>query len=187
MSDAMLPRGDNHDAELVAPEVALAEGLAYGELDLGIADQNAELPRYGYRSGGFGFLVDPRHGSEVVQAGAIGPLPGAAPYVTGLLNLRGNVVPVFNLDQMFATGVDASRGTAPFALVLDKGERAVAIALSDFPVRLTGLRPLDTLPQLPRELAACVDRAYSGDVGVWLDFDHERFFLSLTDGPAASA
>ena len=187
MSDAMQPQSNLHDAGLVAPEVALAEGLAYGELDLGIADQNAELPRYGYRSGGFGFLVDPRHGSEVVQAGAIGPLPGAASYVTGLLNLRGNVVPVFDIEQLFASGSDASRRVAPFALVLDKGERAVAIALSDFPLRLTGLRPLDTLPPLPRELAACVDRAYTGDTGVWLDFDHERFFLSLTDGPSASA
>lgn len=174
---------------LIAPSVALSEGLAYGELDLGIGDRKDELPRYGYRTGGFGFLIDPRQGSEVVQTGAIGPLPGAAPYVTGLLNLRGNVVPVFDLDRLFAIDTAASHAgnEASLALVLDKGERAVAVALTDFPVRLTGLRPLDALPSLPGQLAPYVGRAYSADAGVWVEFDHEGFFLQLTEGDNASA
>jgi len=190
MNDAMLPMpGDASLAGLMPAAAALAEGLTYGELDLGADDRKAEVPRYGYRAGGFGFLVDPKHGSEVVQTGAIGALPRGGAYIAGLLNLRGNVVPVFDLDRLFGTGSGGAetRREAPLALVLDKGERAVAIALSDFPLRLTQLRALDALPLLPQQLERYVERAYMTDTGVWLEFNHEGFFLSLTEGAGASA
>lgn len=39
--------------------------------------------------------------SEIVRAVAITPLPGAPPVVDGIIDLRGEVVPVFNLRRRF--------------------------------------------------------------------------------------
>jgi len=109
----------------------------------------------------------------------LAPLPGAAAYLLGLINLRGNLVPIFDLGM--ALGGRRSDVTPnKLFLILDKGDNAVGMVIDSYPQPLVGLRSISQLPQLPVTLEAHVPAAFMLDERVWLDFNHESFFDKLS-------
>jgi twitching motility protein PilI len=101
-----------------------------------------------------------------------------------MTNLRGALVPVFDLHAIFGHAAAVDRHTQ-MGLILDKGEHAVAVTVSDYPQVLTDLRPLLELPPLPSALRPFVSTAYGRTESIWVDFDHRRFFQSLSERMAA--
>jgi twitching motility protein PilI len=104
-------------------------------------------------------------------------MPGSSPWLLGLINLRSNLVPVFDLRQFF--GLPARETAAQVVLVFDQGDKAAGLLIDDFPKPLFEMGALPVLPQLPEELQAHVRSAYVKGEGVWLEFDHESFFEDL--------
>jgi chemotaxis signal transduction protein len=139
--------------------------------------------RYGYRVGSFGFLVAEHVRSEVVRAPAISNLPHSPEWLLGLMNLRGNLVPVADLRSLCGES-PAPRAPAT-VLVLDSGEKAIAIPIEDLPVALADPRPLDAAPHLPPLLDGHAGPAFEADDRIWLAFDHDKFFRALARGPGA--
>jgi twitching motility protein PilI len=134
--------------------------------------------RYGFRISNLGILIKPGCNSEVLHKPDIWDLPGSAPWMLGLINLRSNLVPVFDLRQLF--GLPQRDIAAPrLVLVLDQGEKAVGLLIDDFPKPLVDMSFLPNLPQLPEELQAHVRAGYIKGDSVWLEFDHESFFENL--------
>lgn len=142
-----------------------------------------ERNRYGFRIGTFGLLIKADVGSEVLRSQSISSLPGSAPCLMGLLNLRGNLVPVFDLGLLL--GVDkADQSGTMLILILDKGENAVGMVIDGFPQALLGLHTIRQLPQLPSVLQEHVSAGYVKDEYIWLEFNHESFFETLTRASA---
>lgn len=139
--------------------------------------------RYGYRVGALGFLVSGQVRSEVVRAPVISNSPHGPEWLLGLMNLRGNLVPVTDLASLCGN-VPSARAPAT-VLVLDAGERAVAIPIDELPVALTDPRPLDTTPPLPPLMEGHAGPAFEAEGHVWLAFDHDKFFRALARGPGA--
>ena len=141
-----------------------------------------ERKRYGFQIGHLHFLIKASSGSEVVQHAAIFSLPGSPSHLLGLLNLRGNLVPVFDLR----IALDLERQPTQQAqsnnlvLILDKGEQAVGILIDGFPQPLQALRQVSRMPSLPANLQEHVSAAFFKDTGIWLDFNHESFFENLS-------
>ncbi len=138
-----------------------------------------ERKRYGFQIGHLHFLIKASSGSEVVQHAAIYSLPGSPSHLLGLLNLRGNLVPVFDLR----IALDIERQAQPaqhLVLILDKGEQAVGIVIDGFPQPLQGLRQVSRMPSLPAKLQEHVSAAFFKDSGIWLDFNHASFFENLS-------
>lgn len=134
--------------------------------------------RYGFRVATLGFLIKPGCSSEVLSSPDIWDLPGSAPWLLGLINLRSNLVPVFNFRRLFDLPPRES-SAGQLVLVFDQGEKAVGILIDDFPKPLLDMTPLTSLPQLPAELQAHARGGYMKDDAVWLEFDHETFFEEL--------
>jgi purine-binding chemotaxis protein CheW len=63
--------------------------------------------------------------SEVIRPRAITPVPGAANYVLGLINIRGSAVPLFDLSLYLGAGAD----DGPQANVVLLGEAPDALGL----------------------------------------------------------
>ncbi len=131
--------------------------------------------RYGYRVGDLGLLIDPAAGSEVLPMPSAAILPGAPAGFAGLINLRGNLVPLYDLCILLGQP-SAQRSSQSFALVLGQGDDAVGIIIEGYPVALTKLNPLNDFPALPDSLAKYVPTGYAQDSAVWLEFDHHAFF-----------
>ena len=137
--------------------------------------------RYGFRISTLGFLIKQGCLSEVLSLPNIWALPGSAPWLLGLVNLRSNLVPVFDLHRIFdlpSRGVSA----AQLVLVFDQGEDAVGLLIDDFPRPLSDMIYLPSLPQLPAELQTHVRSGFMEDEMVWLEFDHSSFFDEISRG-----
>jgi purine-binding chemotaxis protein CheW len=74
--------------------------------------------------GGRRFAVDVADAREVVMLDATTPVPGAPAVVVGVMNLRGNVLPVVEARPLLGLPV---RAATDRALVLADGERRAAV------------------------------------------------------------
>jgi chemotaxis signal transduction protein len=93
--------------------------------------------------GGRPFAVDVADAREVVVLDATTPVPGAPSPVIGVMNLRGNVLPVVEARPLLGLPVRAV-GPRGRALVLADGDRRAAILIE----RVVGLGTLDDVQPL---------------------------------------
>ncbi len=92
------------------------------------------------------YAVETRHVHEVVRAAEFTPVPGAPDFLTGLINLRGDILAVFDLRRFFGAA-DRDPSDLSRVLVLG-GERAEFGALADAVHEVTALR-LDEVHEPP--------------------------------------
>lgn len=132
----------------------------------------------GFRVAGLRCLITTRIHCEVVEHPQVSPLPNVAPWFNGLLNLHGNVVPVFDLRLLL--GQAASNQAKSQLLAIDKGEKTVAVWIDGYPEMLNGFsaspEPLPALPELLRHGVAGTVLC-NGDV--WLNFDPAKLFKAI--------
>jgi twitching motility protein PilI len=138
-----------------------------------------EVARYGFKIATLGLLIQQGVGSEVMQMPTIWSLPGAPPWLLGLINLRGNLVPIFELRMVLGLGQRAAQ-EKPLVLVFEQGEKAVGIVIDDYPAPLLALSRMPNLPHLPTALNGHVHTGYVKDEMIWLEFDQNSFFEELS-------
>lgn len=137
---------------------------------------------YGFRIQNYCILIDRKTLCEIVPHEQIYKVPNTAPWVLGIINLRGNLVPVF--DLMKRLDGTASRRTDAHLLVFDRGDRAVGIYIDGLPVGLE-IKPDDdqqktAIPRdLPQVLRSHTRAAYQVQGAVWLELDHRALFEEL--------
>ncbi len=172
------------EADWLPPIAALAHfEPPAGVLQMAAARQThrqEQRARYGFRIDTLGLLIAPDAGSEVMLLPRVAPLPGAPAWFAGLVNVRGNLVPLYDLRALLDLG-PRGPGREPLALVLGGGENAVGVVIEGYPVPLTSLRPLSRadVPALPPALGGLAPGAYMQDDMVWLEFDHDAFFEAV--------
>ncbi|HEY6096368.1 MAG TPA: chemotaxis protein CheW [Gallionellaceae bacterium] len=163
-----------------------ADALGQFELPAGmalVAAAEERRARYGFQVAELKLLIKPGCASEVVRRPGIWSIPGAAPWLLGLLNLRSNLVPVFDLSRLLGNA-DARQAEERLVLVFDQGERAVGLLIDDYPRPLHDMTRLTSLPQLPAVLQSHVRGGHMKDEAAWLEFDHESFFDDLAQSAA---
>lgn len=102
------------------------------------------------------YAVETRHVCEVVRPGELTPVPGAPDVLAGLLNLRGDILAVFDLRRFF--GVAAQGLTELSRVVVLGGERIEFGMLADAVHEVTALRLGEVLE--PPGSVAGVGREY---------------------------
>jgi len=172
----------------VTPTEALAQ---FAPSQTALASQSPaqveDEARFGIRIGDVGLLLARRLYSEVLETAMVHPMPTTPAWFRGILNLRGNLVPVFDLELLFGGQQDdgdalarlALRAQAERLLILDKGERSVAIVINTLPRPVDTSHRLGQLPPLPDRLNGHVSGSYEHDSEVWLEFDHLGFFKAV--------
>jgi twitching motility protein PilI len=134
--------------------------------------------RDGYRMAGCGFLLGERVLSEVVVEPAIFPVPKAPEWLLGLVNVRGNIVPVFDLWKFVSTQMP--QRDACTVLVLNLGEDAVGLVIDSCKTAV----PLDgqmvrTPPPAPA-LQPFLGRGLYAFGGEWWEFEYQTFLAQLS-------
>ena len=106
------------------------------------------------------------------------PLPNTPVWLLGLINLRGNLTPIFDIkDFLQLENQDTSEKRR--LLILDQAEKAVGILIDGLPHTAMTQHVLTRLPPLPAVLEPYVAKAYAQDAMIWLEFDHQGFFQTL--------
>lgn len=136
--------------------------------------------RLGFHVGNIGLLIAEQAVSELREMVTLCAIPNTAGWLLGLINLRGNLVPVFDLNMLL--GLEpSSEKKKRMLLILGQGEEAGGVVIDDLPIHiaLTSADRLETLPPLPATIKPFATIAYEKNGDVWFNFDHKGFFESL--------
>ncbi|APZ44216.1 chemotaxis protein CheW [Acidihalobacter ferrooxydans] len=123
-----------------------------------------------FRLRGFDLVVPLEQIVEIVDMPAIATMPGVKPWVIGLANMRGSLLPICDLGRFVFEDDVAAQG------------RLLVVRLAGFPVGLRvdavyGMRHFwvdqqaESLPDLPVLLQRYVTSAYHDQDKVWSVFD----------------
>ena len=159
------------------PTAALTRYTPAARAYITAARERMEEVRYGFRVGDVGLLIGAGVVCEVIAPPPVSSIPHTPSWLSGVTNLRGSLVPVFNLKLLFEMEPGDRRDE--MVLIMDKGEHAVGIVIDGYPHALQGLRPLAELPPLPEILRGHTRLGYLLSGLVWLEFEHRSFFHSL--------
>jgi twitching motility protein PilI len=144
---------------------------------LGTRQAAMGISRFGFRIGQLRLLIQTGTLSEVITQTPIYPIPNVPSWFVGVINLRGNLIPVFNLHLLLETGESSQAHTV---LVLDQGSDGIGIPIDGLPHAVHLDDALHNIPPLHETLQEHVPTAYLTDGGLWLDFDHQSFFTALS-------
>ncbi len=179
------PARINFAADWLGPVEALTRfaPTARVTLESEAEHEHADI-RYGIRVGGIGLLIGARVPSEFILPVPVSRVPNTPGWFAGLMNLRGALVPVFDLESLVGVDEDAAQPAVADSrllfLVFDHGERAAALKIHGFPQSLSGLKALDEMPPAPSPLDECVSEALVENGSAWLEFDHVRLFEAFS-------
>ena len=133
--------------------------------------------RFGFRVGDIGLLVPAGMLSELVEETEVYPLPTAPVWFPGLINLRGGLVPVFDLKKLF--NMEDSVGEKPNLLVLNAEAEAVSVLIDGLPLTLDTSRHVEQSPPLPEILREHSQAVYAREQEIWVDFDFDGLFRAV--------
>lgn len=164
--------------QLKLPSQALSTKIDYVYVtDDGDSQQESRV-LHGFLVDNIGLLLRSEMTSELLTSLPICSLPNTNRVLHGMGNLRGNIIPVFDLQYFF--GMPESKNK--YVLAIGAGEDAVAVLLNDVPVQIEieEQNRLNSLPPLPGVLRPHVRAVYHSK-GLWVDCDLMSFFESLRE------
>ena len=145
-------------------------------------DDSIDRPytRYGYTVGDYNFLIPESTVSEVIQNPEIYGLPNSPSWIEGLINIRGNIVPVMNIAKLLK---DTNRKSPGSILVLEKTDSnsAVGIMINDLPVSLEIGESKTSTDDYPEILLDYINDGFNQNNSDWIEFDPQQLFKKLAD------
>lgn len=173
----------NKETDWLDPESALSrfkqpENIRINEREEG---GKSKINRYGFVIKNMGFLISENTLSEIVRNKNICPLPNTKNWMKGLINIRGNLVPVYDLSLMLKLDVDENQYNN--ILVLGKGSQSVAVVIEGLP-RPCNVYDWNKMEDFPCDIYGLkehlIEVYMSGDM-VWMDFNQHSYFESVKD------
>lgn len=162
--------------------------------------------KHGFQIGSFRLLHDSREVVEVLQPQKVSPIPNVPDWLLGLTNIRGNLVPVFDLLQYFETlghegevnesgliGERAPSSEKQWMLVFGSGQRSAVTFIDGLPVQLrftegtTALAGGDASAQVPEKLRPFSMGIFRVDNHDWVQVDFDKIFMTLGETIARRA
>ena len=170
------------EAARMTPTEALSRRFVMpGELhehdDAGPA--RSHVQRYGFRIGNLQLLHDLNLPVELSDSPRCCPLPNSGSWFRGLMNLRGNLVPVFDLAELL--GTESADLRRQMLLVIGSGDRAAGVVIDGAPMQIsvdTG-HQVDDSEDVPELLREHLRTAYQFAGSLWLEIDFDGLFRTL--------
>ena len=138
------------------------------------------IKRYGFCIQGIHLLAPQNVYCELIPNFHPSPLPNAPEYVLGLINLRGNLLPVYQLGKQDKHATAEVRHKK-YALLLGQASKSAALVIDDKPQAIT-LRDENISPttdSLPEWLSSSIDGSFIIDGTTWHDLDAKALFRHL--------
>lgn len=161
----------------------VAAGLDHFDPFQGFVEDSEKLNiRYGFRLGEINFLINELSMSEVVKKPVIYSIPNTPSWIQGLINLRGILVPVFDIKKCIKQNNE--KKTSDTLLIIDKGERAFASYIDALPDSIDmedeNIKNITTPDDIPEIIKKHITGAYEVNKEIWLELNYDTFIKHLT-------
>ena len=194
MQDAMNDTAVSESVPMLTPTEALLRGFELESRADGattaptLPAQNAQQGlqlREGFRIGYLGLMIRYEKGSELIDLPQVFALPNAPGWFSGIANLHGTLIPVFDLARYL--DVEHLPAAKPMLLVLGHGIEAAGVVIDGMPVRLRfdAADRAEGAP-IPMALDGCVTDTYWAGEQTWMDLHVDALLNRLIDELAAA-
>ena len=148
-------------------------------MDVSDAEENSTVERcLTFESGDLILYISTKHVIEIINNHSITPLPLVAPYIKGIINLRGQILPVVDLKLRMGQG-DAASTNSTCIIVLDINSVSLGILVDSVRqvvnINLKNVRPIP----LKRQQKLLDGMVIMEDGSVFMSIDCQA--LSRTD------
>ena len=169
--------------ELTLPSAALSRqfvgiNISFAQEDNPIKSEGRSF--HAFTIGTMGFLLPAETISEIAENLAYCQLPNTNTVLHGMANLRGNIIPIFDMHAQL--NIEIKAGNNRKVLVIGEGDKAAAILIDELPIRLV-ISAEDKYrgkPPLANELQQHVKTCYHAKEKIWFDVDIPGLFSSLS-------
>lgn len=175
----------NNTEEWMKPEMALSRFKRKAIEVVGadtVQDQNVST-RYGYKVKDMGFLISENTLCEVVKYPEVYPLPNTNKWLRGLVNIRGNLVPVFDFSLLIGVTEDSS--DIENLLVMGNAEKSIGVLIESVPVvcDVDNFNEIDNIKNSLNGLEDYIEKTYIDEKTniIWLDVNEDKYFESVKD------
>jgi len=166
----------NTSGERPPPTEALAQFPFDGLPKIQAETSTSQTARYGFKIGDIGFILAAQEKAEVIDQLTPCTIPNTPAWFRGMINVRGNLVPVFDLLKLF----DADSKYASCKLItIGQNLKMVALLIDDLPEIVELTNPADETPSPPTVLQAHIRNTYFYKDAIWIDVDFDTFFNEL--------
>ena len=139
-----------------------------------------EIRHYGFVIAGLNLLIEENLNCEVLEDRSIHPIPLLPNWVVGASNVRGDAVPIINLERFLTNKSRVLSAYNYRILIIGKEENAIGLLINNLP------RPIyfeteslsNNFTKLPEELQPFVTFGYEKDQELWVNIDFASFFES---------
>jgi twitching motility protein PilI len=161
---------------LTLADSSLLATTSAGGADSAAAVSNVSGSRYGILIGGQRLLLDGSGAVRVLEPGPISRLPNTHHWCLGLANVRGQLLPVFDVAKWQNQPVPE---TGRMLLVIGVDEQAAAILVDVSPRNMLVSNTACATPELPEGFAAHAVKSFALGDGIWTELDWATLFEEL--------
>lgn len=166
-------------AEAGDPE-DLTGGLATDpEAEQRVRQKWQQIRCYGFECSGYKFIAPLNIYCELLTQMRVQALPNTPEHFLGLCNVRGNLVPVYQLEPLLQLSIPIAK----YALVIGKLEQAAALVIASKPkpFDLREFEQTEPTEDLPKVLQPAMAACYQRDGETRYLLDHTRLFTNLAN------
>ncbi len=138
--------------------------------------RGGEIARYGFSVATLSFLLKAGEKVEVIDAVPACPIPNTPQWFAGMINVRGNLLPVFDLKLLL--NLDATTPSR-WIMIFGQGSAAAGIPIDTLPTAVHAGEAIAEIPTLPELLRTCATHVYREGDRHWLEVSFESFFAQL--------
>ncbi len=123
--------------------------------------------RYGFRIAELGFLIPQGAHSTLIDNAHIFPVPNTINWLRGLINVRGSMVPVFDLGRMLEAEIKPKKNVV---MVIQLGKRNIAFTVDSGQSIKESVLSLSKAA-IPEKFKKYTEKIYKEQQTHWLEFD----------------
>lgn len=146
--------------------------------------QLARLERlYSFDVEGYHFLLPEGQRAELISPVQYTPMPNAPAHFLGLVNVRGNVLPLFSLAPLMRDQPSPAVNTLLYALLVGDSANGAMLVIDEKPssVDKSDLQRSTLLATNLLELRTCISGVYKHQGKEWYMLDCDTLFSALSD------
>ncbi len=146
-------------------------------------EQDTKARFYGFQVGDINLLIDDSTPCELLEDNQVYPIPFATEWMVGVSNVRGDAIPVINLEQMITANMEQKSSKNGNVIIINKDENAIGLQLENLPINkaFDDDELLEDLNDVPEQIRPFVTKAYSNNGTIWARINFLEFFKSLNE------
>lgn len=118
--------------------------------------------------------------AEIISSPNISSLPSRNNWLVGIVNIRGELVPVIDLLKWADLKVSVDSARTNQVLLIGEGESAIALQAQQHPALLVTLPSNNTVSSAFAKLSVFTHSTFTANEQTWLDLDFKAWLANLS-------